>query len=480
MTPKMFRIGRNMKSTGKSIFKILFVLLILAVVGLATTLIYIFIEYDISPGFPKNNTDTLVIGVVSPYGDGTFFKDTDLRLPDEETAIELVLYDFEAKKSYDPEELGFSYSDFELKWENRFTGVENKLDGTWPLYSNYNNATIYNAYSLSVEYTGAGSEEYTVLSNTIGIVCKSDYVREISQFVNETVYAYPGRECVMTLAPEFENSEVVINTSGNVSNSIVVKNGDEVIAVSENAAKENSVRFLAEGKVSVIVKNESDVNESFMLYAGYESLSDSIGYDDGMDIALAPRETRYIQIDSESDLPQFSPADGYNVYDVSVTAAPFVNFEVYSYTPQKGYNSEFNFSGSEEAISASFVCDFYSPVVVAITNDSDSETAVNAVIKKSEEIVFTDDPADIKSTNVLFARALAIRVPSSGKLELVLDEYYNEGLTVMAIKYDKFNVTQGILREELSLNVDEDTKLLWITNRGSDLAELTISFMPDG
>ena len=106
-----------------------------------------------------------------------------------------------------------------------------------------------------------------------------------------------------------------------------------------------------------------------------------------MDIALAPRETRYIQIDSESDLPQFSPADGYNVYDVSVTAAPFVNFEVYAYTPQKGYNSEFNFSGSEEAISASFVCDFYSPVVVAITNDSDSETVVNTVIKKSEEIV---------------------------------------------------------------------------------------------
>ena len=199
-----------------------------------------------------------------------------------------------------------------------------------------------------------------------------------------------------------------------------------------------------------------------------------------MDIALAPRETRYIQIDSESDLPQFSPADGYNVYDVSVTAAPFVNFEVYSYTPQKGYNPEFSFSGSEEAISASFVCDFYSPVVVAITNDSDSETAVNAFIKKSEEIVFTDDPADIKSTNVLVARALAIRVPSSGKLKLVLDEFYNEGLTVMVIKYDKFNVTQGILREELSLNVDEHTKLLWITNRGSDLAELTISFMPDG
>lgn len=266
----MFRIGRNMKSTGKSIFKILFVLLILAVVGLATTLIYIFIEYDISPGFPKNNTDTLVIGVVSPYGDGTFFKDTDFRLPDEETAIELVLYDFEAKKSYDPEELGFSYSDFEFKWENRFLGIESGLDGTWPLYSNYNNATIYNAYSLSVEYTGAGSEEYTVLSNTIGIVCKSDYVRKISQFEEETVYAYPGRECVLTLAPEFENSEVVINTSGNVSNSIVVKNGDETIAVSENAAKENSVRFFAEGTVRVIVKNESDIDESFTLYAGYD------------------------------------------------------------------------------------------------------------------------------------------------------------------------------------------------------------------
>lgn len=469
-----------MKITGKSILKILFVLLVLAVIGLATTLIYIVIRYDISLGSPENETNTLVIGIVSPYGDGTFFKDADLRLPDEETAIEFVLYDFETKKSYAPEELGFSYEDFALKWENRFIGVESELDGTWPLYNDYDKATMFNAYSLSVEYTGAESENYTVMSNTVNIVCKNDYTSQISQFEEETVYAYPGRECVMTLMPHFENSEVVIKTFGNVSNSIVVKNGDEVIAVSENAAEENSVRFFAEGIVRVIVKNESEVNESFTLYAGYESIFDSLGSDDGMDIALAPHETKYIQIDSESDDSQIPPSDGYNVYDVSVTAAPFVNFEVYAYTPQKGYNSEFGFSGSEEAISASFVCDFYRPALVAITNDSDSETVVNVVIKKSEDIVFTDDPADIKSTNVLFARALAIRLPSSGKLKLVLDEFHNEGLKVMVIDYTTYKIAQGLLKSELVLNVSKDSRTIWITNPGSDLAKLTISFTPDG
>ena len=475
MTPKMFRIGRNMKSTGKSIFKILFVLLILAVVGLATTLIYIFIEYDISPGFPKNNTDTLVIGVVSPYGDGTFFKDTDFRLPDEETAIELVLYDFEAKKSYDPEELGFSYSDFEFKWENRFLGIESGLDGTWPLYNNYNNATIYNAYSLSVEYTGAGSEEYTVLSNTIGIVCKSDYVRKISQFEEETVYAYPGRKCVLTLAPEFENSEVVINTSGNVSNSIVVKNGDETIAVSENAAKENSVRFWAEGKVSVIVKNESDVDESFTLYAGYDSLSDYIGAENGMDLALKVGETRYIQIDDEFDDNLMPTYNEFNVYDVFVNADPSISFKVYDM--MTGSDPFAEFSGEEGTIRNSFICNFPSPLVVAITNNSDSEKSINVVIKRSDAVDFTDTTAE--SVTVFDTCALLIKIPSPGTLKLVCDRILNEDVYVAALNARCEVLSTKMLTDETQISINGNAAFLWIINRGNPKFGLMAEFIPD-
>ena len=455
-------------------FKFVMVLLFAALVAFATLWTYTAIKFGLAPWkIEGQDSSTLIIGVVSPDGSENLFTSAGIRLPDGNIAIKAVLYDFTKGKSYEPEDLGLESEKFTYGWKNIYWDNEVALDGVWPRYLGA--LELYNAYLLTVKYTGEISGNYNILSNAIRIVCASDSVRHVSQFQEEKIYAYPGEECVFTLQPEFPDSDIVLKTYGNVGNTVVVRKNGIVIAASYAGRNENVVRFVASGTVSVTVKNVSDVNEAFNVYAGYESLSDYIGAENGMDLALKAGETRYIQIDDEFDDNLMPTYNEFNVYDVFVNAAPSISFKVYDM--MTGSDPFAEFSGEEGTIRNSFICNFPSPLVVAITNNSDSEKSINVVIKRSDAVDFTDTTAE--SVTVFDTCALLIKIPSPGTLKLVCDRILNEDVYVAALNARCEVLSTKMLTDETQISINGNAAFLWIINRGNPKFGLMAEFIPD-